>query len=128
MLEQAAIEPGMRVLEIGSGGYNAALIAELVGPSGAVTTVDIDPDVTGRATELLAAAGYGQVRVVLADGTGGEPAGAPYDRIMVTVEAADIAPAWVTQLVPQGRLVVPLRVCSLTRSVVRTPRGSVAQS
>ncbi|MFE7872706.1 hypothetical protein ACFUYE_20455 [Micromonospora humida] len=34
MLEQAGIEPGMRVLEIGSGGYNAALIAELVGPLG----------------------------------------------------------------------------------------------
>lgn len=36
MLEQAAIERGMRVLEVGSGGYNAALIAELVGEAGAV--------------------------------------------------------------------------------------------
>ncbi len=117
MLEQAAIEPGMRVLEIGSGGYNAALIAELVGPSGAVTTVDIDPDVTGRATELLAAAGYERVRVAVADGMGGEPEGAPYDRVIVTVEAAEIAPAWVSQLVAEGRLVVPLRVRGLTRSV-----------
>src|SRR5689334_16945340 len=41
MLEQAQLGPGLRVLEIGSGGYNAALIAELVGPSGEVTTVDI---------------------------------------------------------------------------------------
>src|SRR5262249_26268829 len=42
MLEQAQVEAGMRVLEIGSGGYNAALLAELVGDAGEVTTVDID--------------------------------------------------------------------------------------
>ena len=47
MLEMAGIEPGMRVLEIGSGGYNAALIAELTG-SGEVTTVDIDPEAMPR--------------------------------------------------------------------------------
>jgi protein-L-isoaspartate(D-aspartate) O-methyltransferase len=117
MLEQAGIEPGMRVLEVGSGGYNAALIAELVGPAGGVTTVDIDPDVTDRAARLLAEAGYGQVRVVTADGTGGLAEHAPYDRIIVTVEAADIAPAWVRQLADGGRLVLPLRVRGLTRSV-----------
>ncbi|MBV9011858.1 MAG: hypothetical protein JO272_07370 [Pseudonocardiales bacterium] len=42
MLEQAEIVAGMKILEIGSGGYNAALLAELVGPSGHVTTVDIE--------------------------------------------------------------------------------------
>jgi protein-L-isoaspartate(D-aspartate) O-methyltransferase len=41
MLEQAGIEPGMRVLEVGSGGYNAALIAELVGDAGTVISVDV---------------------------------------------------------------------------------------
>jgi len=54
MLEQADISPGMRVLEVGSGGFNAALIAELVGPTGEVTTIDIDPDVTDRASRCLA--------------------------------------------------------------------------
>ena len=49
MLEQAQLRTGMRVLEIGSGGYNAALIANLVGEGGQVTTVDIDPEVTDRA-------------------------------------------------------------------------------
>jgi protein-L-isoaspartate(D-aspartate) O-methyltransferase len=122
MLEQAEIAPGMRVLEIGSGGYNAALIAELAGRSGEVTTVDIDPDVTGRAARLLATAGYGQVRVVTADGADGLPAQATYDRIIVTAEAADIAPAWVSQLTAGGRLVVPLRVRGLTRSVAFEPR------
>jgi protein-L-isoaspartate(D-aspartate) O-methyltransferase len=41
MLEQAGIEPGLRVLEVGSGGYNAALIQEVTGSGGQVVTVDI---------------------------------------------------------------------------------------
>jgi protein-L-isoaspartate(D-aspartate) O-methyltransferase len=117
MLEQAGIEPGMRVLEVGSGGYNAALIQEIVGPSGHVTTVDIDPDITDRACACLAAAGYAHVDVVLADADGGVPGGAPYDRIIVTAGAWDIPPAWIAQLSEHGRLVVPLRLRGLTRSI-----------
>ena len=49
MLEAARVRPGHHVLEIGSGGYNAALAAELTGPDGTVTTVDIDAAVTDRA-------------------------------------------------------------------------------
>lgn len=117
MLEQAEIAPGMRVLEIGSGGYNAALIAELVGEAGQVVTVDIDPDVTARAERLLVDTGYSQVRVVLTDAEEGVPAHAPYDRILVTVGAWDIPPAWTDQLTDVGRIVVPLRMRGLTRSV-----------
>ncbi|WP_233221160.1 methyltransferase, FxLD system [Streptomyces carminius] len=117
MLEQADIRPGTRVLEIGSGGYNAALIAELVGPGGEVTTIDIDPDVIDRAKKLLPVAGYGRVHALVADGAEGEPTRAPYDRIVVTVEAADLAPAWADQLAPGGRIVVPLRLRGLTWSV-----------
>jgi thiopeptide-type bacteriocin biosynthesis protein len=73
MLEQAAIEPGMRVLEIGSGGYEAALIQELVGERGQVTTVDIDADITRRAEACLQAAGYDSASVVLADAEAGVP-------------------------------------------------------
>ncbi|MGH3832644.1 MAG: methyltransferase domain-containing protein [Pseudonocardiaceae bacterium] len=93
MMEQAGISPGMRVLEIGSGGYNAALIAELVGEAGQVTTVDIDSDVVDRARSCLAAAGYHKVNVVMADAEGGVPEHAPYDRVIVTVGAWDIPPA-----------------------------------
>lgn len=116
-LEQAEITPGMNVLEVGSGGYNAALIAELVGTTGQVTTVDIDPEVTDRASRLLEAAGYSRVRVVQADAENGVPEGAPYDRILVTVGAWDIPPTWRRQLAPSGRLVVPLRMKGVTRSL-----------
>lgn len=116
-LEMAALEPGMRVLEIGSGGYNAALIAEVAGPSGAVTTVDIDAGVVDRARTCLAAAGYSQVNVVLGDAEHGVPDHAPYDRIVVTVGAWDIPPAWLTQLAGTGRIVVPLRFAGITRMI-----------
>jgi len=117
MLEPAEIEPGMRVLEVGSGGYNAALIAELAGPGGQVITADIDPDVTARARASLDAAGYQRVRVVLGDAEHGVPDGAPYDRIIVTAGAWDIPPAWISQLGPDGLLVAPLRMRGLTRTV-----------
>jgi protein-L-isoaspartate(D-aspartate) O-methyltransferase len=118
MLEQAQLTPGMRVLEIGSGGYNAALLAELVGEEGKITTVDIDPEVVDRARHCLTAAGYRQVNVMLADAVGGVPDHAPYDRIIVTAGAWDIPPAWSDQLAEGGRLVVPLRMRGLTRSIV----------
>ncbi|MFE3560503.1 methyltransferase, FxLD system [Streptomyces sp. NPDC059193] len=117
MLEQAAIEPGMRVGEIGSGGYNAALMAELVGPDGVVVTMDIDADVTARARRLLDESRYSHVRVVTADAEHGLPGHAPLDRLSVTFGAWDIPPAWTDELSPNGRLVVPLRVRGLTRSI-----------
>ncbi|HZD15614.1 MAG TPA: methyltransferase, FxLD system [Pseudonocardiaceae bacterium] len=118
MLEQARLREGMRVLEIGSGGYNAALIAELVGEAGEVTSVDIDPRVIARARGCLDAAGYGRVRTVVGDAEHGVADHAPYDRVIVTARAWDIAPAWVEQLARDGRIVLPLRLRGLTRSVV----------
>lgn len=118
MLEQAQLVPGMRVLEIGSGGYNAALIAELVGDTGQVTTVDIDAEVIDRTRRCLDAAGYDRVHAVVADAADGVPAHAPYDCIIATTSAWDVPPAWTDQLAEGGRLVVPLRMRGMTRSVV----------
>ncbi|WNI16862.1 methyltransferase, FxLD system [Actinacidiphila sp. ITFR-21] len=118
MLEQADLRRGMRCLEIGSGGYNAALMAELAGPDGEVTTLDIDSDITDRARACLSEAGYGdRVRVVLGDGEEGCPEHAPYDRTIVTVGAWDIPPAWTDQLTDDGTLTIPLRMRGLTRSI-----------
>ncbi|PRY18632.1 protein-L-isoaspartate(D-aspartate) O-methyltransferase [Pseudosporangium ferrugineum] len=100
----------------GSGGYNAALLRELVGDAGSVTTVDIDKDVTDRASACLAAAGYDDVTVVCADAE--QPVGSQqvYDVIIATVGAWDIPPAWTGQLASDGVLVVPLRTFGMTRS------------
>lgn len=117
MLEQAEIRPGMRVLEIGSGGVNAAMLAELVGSTGQVTTVDIDSDVTERARRGLTEAGYDQVAVFRADAEHGVAEHAPYDRILVTVGTWDIPPAWLDQLTEHGMVIVPLRLHGVMRSI-----------
>ncbi|WP_448330459.1 methyltransferase, FxLD system [Streptomyces sp. DSM 41534] len=123
-IEQADIRPGMRVLEIGSGGVNAAYLAEIVGKDGLVVTTDIDPEVTERAERFLPKTGYhDRVRIVTGDGEHGAPDHAPYDRIIVTVQAADIPPAWIDQLVDGGRLVVPLRMRGMTRTVAFVREG-----
>src|SRR3984893_10724102 len=111
MLDQLDLAPGQRVLEIGAGtGYNAALIRHIVGPSGAVVSVDIEPDLADRAREHLGIAGYHDVTVVAAAGAHGYPPGAPYDRVIATVGVSDLAPAWLQQAGPGARIVVPLDV------------------
>jgi protein-L-isoaspartate(D-aspartate) O-methyltransferase len=118
MLEQLCVEVGQRVLEIGAGtGFNAALLAHLVGETGAVTTIDIDEDVVSQARRNLAAAGLARVDVVCADGAEGRAASAPYDRIILTAGAEDLAVAWMEQLAPGGRLVLPLSLRGAQRSV-----------
>ncbi|MCP2359704.1 protein-L-isoaspartate(D-aspartate) O-methyltransferase [Nonomuraea thailandensis] len=120
-LVQADIRPGMRVLEIGSGGYFASLLAEVVGPTGQVTTMDIDADVISQARACLDTAGYERVRVAIGDAEYGLKDNAPYDRIVVTVGAPDIPPAWREQLAPGGRIVVPLRMKGISRSLALEP-------
>src|SRR5207244_11498925 len=98
--------------EIGAGtGYNAARLAELAGPDGQVVTIDIDQDSVAAAVANLAAAGrLDRVRVHCGDGGFGLAEEAPFDRVLVTVGAWDVPPAWVEQLVVGGRMVVPLEI------------------
>ncbi len=113
-LAQSDIEPGMRVWEVGSGGSNAALIAELVGVEGHVTTMDIDPWVISRTRQFLAD-DYPQITVLEGDAENGVPDAEPWDRILVTVDAPDIPSAW-THLKKGGRLVAPLTLGGISWS------------
>ncbi len=128
MLEQLNVRPGQRVLEIGAGtGYNAALLGHLVGPSGQVVTVDIDEDLVAAARGHLAAANSSNVQVVRGDGGDGYAPGAPYDRIILTVGAWDIPPAWYDQLSPGGTLVLPLEVATIPQKSIafeKAPPGA----
>jgi protein-L-isoaspartate(D-aspartate) O-methyltransferase len=127
MLDQLGLRRGHRVLEIGTGsGYNAAVMSAVVGRDGEVVTIDIDPELVARAKASLLAAGAEAVTVRCADGGYGDPHGAPFDRVIVTAGAWDIAPAWLDQLAPGGRLVLPLSIRGIQLSVglEQTTRGS----
>ena len=124
MLEQLRAPAGGSILEIGAGtGYNAALLAGLVGFSGRVVTVDIDPEVADEARSHLSDAGVANVTVICGDGARGWADAAPYDGIIVTAGVADLAPAWVAQLRPGGRLVAPLSIRGVPQSVALTRAG-----
>ncbi|APU42956.1 methyltransferase, FxLD system [Streptomyces sp. TN58] len=133
MLSRAGLQPGASVLEIGGGGYNASLIAELVGESGSVVCVEIDPYVHGRSVRFLAETGYAErVQAVLGDGTHGAPGhlvpADGFDAIIVTVASNDVPWQWTGQLAEDGLLVVPLRIGGFTRAVGLRKQGPVLVS
>ena len=124
MLGQLDLQPGQRVLEIGTGtGYNAALLAHVVGDDGHVVSVDLDADLVEAARNNLSAAGFGSVEVIHGDGVYGNEETAPYDRVIVTVAAWDIAPAWHKQLKPEGRMLIPLSIRSVYQKCVLFKRS-----
>lgn len=110
MLEAMRLRGGHHVLEIGTGtGYNAALLARIVGPRGSVTTVDIDPELVARARRALRRTGT-RASVIVADGRAGHEQRSPYDRIIVTASTDYIPRAWWSQLDADGLLQVPFRL------------------
>lgn len=106
MLAAARLEPGLRVLEIGTGtGWTAGLMAHRLGET-AVTSIEIDPDVAAAAKSALAAAGL-RPHLVVGDGLAGDPDGAPYDRLISTVAIRRLPAAWLEQVRPDGLIVAP---------------------
>ena len=115
MLEEARLEPGERVLEIGTGsGYHAALLASLVGSEN-VVTVERIPGLAEWGRTNLERTGFAGVTVIVGDGSLGHPERAPYDCVMATAGAPRIPPAWPTQLSPGGRIVAPIGSPSTVR-------------
>jgi protein-L-isoaspartate O-methyltransferase len=123
MLEVLDIEPGMRVLEIGTGtGYNAALLAELTGPQGHVLTTEVDDALARTARQNLAAAGYrDRVEVLTADGATIMTAVGTVDRVIATaaVQLGHLPYAWVAQTRPGGIILAPVRAELASGPLVR---------
>lgn len=104
--ELAAPQPSDRALEVGAGsGYQAAVLAELCAQ---VFAVEIVPPLAERAAKALADVGYVNVVVEAFDASGGWPAHAPYDVIIVSAGAPRIPPLLVAELADGGRLVIPV--------------------
>lgn len=108
MTDLLDLEPGLDVLEIGTGcGYHAAVTAEVVGAEH-VHSVEYHETLASDARATLAALGYQAISVRAGDGRAGWPAQAPYDRAYLTCAAADFPTAVVDQLVRGGILLAPL--------------------
>lgn len=106
MTELLELEPGDRVLEIGTGsGYQAAILAELVDE---VYTMEIIPELAGSARECLEGLGYENIRFSNADGYFGWEEHAPYDAIIVTAAPDHVPQPLVQQLKEGGRMVIPV--------------------
>jgi protein-L-isoaspartate(D-aspartate) O-methyltransferase len=106
MTELLRVEPGGRILEIGTGsGYQAAVLARL---GAKVTTIERLPDLADGARGKLHELGIEGVDVRLGDGSNGEPDGAPWDGIVVTAAAPAIPDPLREQLKVGARLVIPV--------------------
>jgi len=117
---------GDRVLDVGSGsGWTTALLAQLVGPSGAVTGVEVIPDLADWGARNLAAFAMPWARIhhALPDQLGWPP-GAPFDRILVSAEAEDVPEELTEQLAEGGRMVLPVHEAMIVVDV----REGVAQA
>jgi len=122
MTEALKLQPGDRVLEIGTGsGYQTAILAEIVSK---VYTIELIPELSLRAQETLKSLGYKNIEFLTGDGSKGWPEKAPFEAILVSAAPAEVPPALMEQLKIDGRLIIPVGTDSQELVLIkRTKKG-----
>jgi protein-L-isoaspartate(D-aspartate) O-methyltransferase len=106
MLEALSLSGSEKVLEVGTGsGYQTALLAEL---SREVYSIERHAALAHDAEHVLQRVGYGNIKVLVGDGSQGLADAAPFDAIIVSAAAPSVPPALFEQLSEGGRMIVPV--------------------
>lgn len=120
MSEMLEIEPGDKVLEIGTGsGYHAAVLTELT-PH--VFSVEIIEPLGNQAAERFEELGYHTIETRIGDGYYGWEEYAPFDKIIVTAAPGHIPPPLVEQLSPQGIIAIPIGSAYQTQTLMKVTK------
>ena len=120
LLQALALEPGEEVLEIGTGsGFVTACLAQL---TRAVTSIDIHPDFIEAARARLDRAGFGNVRLEVADALAWQP-GRQFDAVAVTGAVAQVPALFAQWLRPGGRMFIVHGHSPVQEAVRATRRG-----
>jgi protein-L-isoaspartate(D-aspartate) O-methyltransferase len=129
MIEAAEVRAEARILEVGSGsGYASAVISRIAGE---VIGMERQHDLVEVSRQRLSRFGYDNVRIVEGDGTRGCPAEAPFDAILVAASGSHVPRVLLDQLVPGGRLVMPIGGPRSVQKLVKVTKqkdGSLQQS
>jgi len=109
MTHALELQPGEKVFEVGTGsGYQAAIIAKIVGEKGKVTTTEVVPELVGFAKQNLRKAKITNVLVYEEDGSNGMKSEAPFDKIIITAACKEFPKPLLEQLKPEGIIVGPV--------------------
>lgn len=112
MLELLRPAPGDNILDIGSGsGWQTALLAHLVGPSGKITALEIVPELYEQSIKNISRYNFikkGVVRMLCLNAAAGLAEAAPFDKIIAAAELNEVPKLWLDQLKTGGRVVAPV--------------------
>jgi protein-L-isoaspartate(D-aspartate) O-methyltransferase len=125
MAEALELEPGSRVLEVGTGsGYAAAVLSRIARE---VYTVERHAALAESARRLFELLGYDNIQVRVGDGTLGWESEAPFDAIMVAAGGPAVPEALLDQLAPGGRIVIPVGDTPREQQLVRIKKDGEAR-